>query len=94
MSVAALVLGLLAYVSVDGEEAFVAIDEATLVKCGAEVLVSTRRAVQGADLGQLRRTVEDEFRSIDEREALARAIVAKLEADTVRRFVKLGEVMV
>ncbi len=92
--VAALVPGLLAYVPVDAEETFVAIDEGTLVKCGAEVLVSTRRAVQGADLGQLRQTVEDEFRSIDEREALARAVVAKLEADTVRRFVKLGDEVV
>ena len=88
--VAALVPGLLSFVPLAGHEAFLAVDEGTLVKCGAEVLVSTRQAVPGSDLGQLRQTVETQLRQLDEREAAARAILAKLEADTLRRFVKLG----
>ena len=91
--VATLVPGLLAYVLPTQGEEFLAVDEGTLVKCGPEVLVSTRQAVRGPDLGQLRRTVEAQFRIIDEREAMARAILAKLEADTVRRFVQLGEAL-
>jgi F-type H+-transporting ATPase subunit epsilon len=83
--------GLLSFVLPAGDEEFLAVDEGTLVKCGTDVLVSSRQAVRAPDLGQLRQTVADTFRSLDEREAMARAILAKLEADTVRRFVKLGE---
>jgi F-type H+-transporting ATPase subunit epsilon len=55
--VAALVPGLLTCVLQDGQqELFFAVDEGTLVKCGPEVRVSTRRAVQGLDLGQMKRT--------------------------------------
>jgi F-type H+-transporting ATPase subunit epsilon len=89
--VAALVPGLLSFVTPDGSEAFLAVDEGILVKRGPEILVSTRQAVMGPDLGQLKHTVEAQFRRFDEREAMARAVMAKLEADTLRRFVRLGE---
>lgn len=89
--VAALVPGLLTCVLQGGQEVFFAVDEGTLVKCGPEVRVSTRQAVQGLDVGQLKQIIEAQFRILDEREAMARAVLAKLEADTVRRFVQLGE---
>ena len=89
--VAALAPGLLIYVPLSGQEEYLAVDEGTLVKCDTDVLVSTRHAVQGGDLGQLKQIIDAQFRRIDEREAMARAILSKLEADTVRRFVKLGE---
>ena len=89
--VATLVPSLLAFALPDGREVFLAVDEGVLVKCGPDVWVSARHAVQGSELGQLKQAVEAEFRTLDEREAMARAILAKLEADTVRRFVKLGE---
>ena len=82
--------GLLSFVSAAGREEFLAVDAGILVKCGSEVLVSTRHAVRGPDLGQLQHTIEAEFLRLDEREAMARAVLAKLEADTIRRFVKLG----
>jgi F-type H+-transporting ATPase subunit epsilon len=88
--VAALVPGLLSFTIDEGHEEFLAIDEGILVKCGAEVLVSTRTAVRGPDLGALRLTVEERFRHIDEREKQARAATARLEADLVRRFMELG----
>ena len=89
--VAALVPGLLSFTLDEGHEEFLAIDEGILIKCGAEVLVSTRTAVRGPDLGALRHTVEERFRHIDEREKQARAAVARLEVDLVRRFMELGE---
>lgn len=89
--VATLVPSLFAFTPQDGDEVFLAVDGGVLVKCGPDVWVSTRRAVQHSDLGQLKHAVEAQFFTLDEREATARAILAKLEADTVRRFVKLGE---
>ncbi|MCF6148295.1 MAG: F0F1 ATP synthase subunit epsilon [Candidatus Kuenenia sp.] len=88
--VSALVPGLLIYEQ-EGREVFLAVDEGILVKCGAEVLVSTRNAVRGPDLGRLKETVENKFRSIDERQKAARSAIAKLEINFVRQFIELGE---
>lgn len=88
---AALVPGLLAFENEAGDEEFLAIDEGVLVKCGAEVMVSTRNAVRGAPLGQLREAVEKQFRVLDEREQQARTVLIKLEADLVGRFIRMGE---
>lgn len=87
--VTVLVPGLLSYTASDGNEVFVAIDEGVLVKRGAEVMVSTRNAVVGADLGELRQTIEEQFRMLDEREKLARSALVRLEAGMVRRFIDL-----
>ena len=84
--VAALVPGLLSYEDDQGHEHFLAIDEGTLVKCGAEVLVSTRSAARDGDLGELRNIVEKQFEVLDDRERLARSAAARLEAGLVRRF--------
>ena len=85
----ALVPGLLAF-EMGRREEFLAIDEGVLVKAGEEVLVSTRRAVRGADLGELERTIAEQFRVLDEREKAARAVSSKLEANLVRRFMELS----
>lgn len=89
----ALVPGLLSYTPSDddGNEEFLGVDEGVLVKQADEVLVSTRRAVRGPELGTVRRTVEEEFRVVDERERTARSAMAKLEADFFHRFLELGE---
>jgi F-type H+-transporting ATPase subunit epsilon len=89
--VAALVPGLFFYTTAEGQEVFLAVDEGILVKCGAEVLVSTRNAVQGPDLGTLERTIDEQFRVLDEHEKMARTAMARLEADLVRRFMELHE---
>ena len=62
----------------------------TLVKCGDEVRVAVRGAVEGDDLGALRARVEAEFREHDEEERDARAALARLEASMIRRFRDLG----
>src|ERR1022692_997284 len=59
--VAALAPGILTYQTESDGEVFVAVDEGVLVKTGPDVLVSVRRALDGADLGQLRGLVEKEF---------------------------------
>ena len=89
--IAPLVPGLLQFSRPDGGEEFVAIDEGTLVKQGAEVLVATTNGVRGAHLGELRETVERRFLGQYDREKMARGALAKLEVNIVRRFMELGD---
>jgi F-type H+-transporting ATPase subunit epsilon len=87
--VSALAPGLLSFTGPDGQEQFLAVDEGILVKCGQQVLVSTRSAVHGPHLGALRQAVEQQFRRLDEREQQTRHALIRLEASFVRRFVSL-----
>lgn len=84
--VAALEPGILVYETAAEGEVFVAVDGGVLVKTGADVLVSVRRAMGGADLGQLRQAVEQEFLALDEHEQNVRSVLAKLETGFLRRF--------
>ena len=86
--VAALVPGILIYQAESGGEVLVAVDEGVLVKTGADVLVSVRRAIGGTDLGQLHAAVEKEFLTLDENEQSVRTAVAKLETGFLQRFAK------
>ncbi|MBN1843120.1 MAG: F0F1 ATP synthase subunit epsilon [Deltaproteobacteria bacterium] len=86
-----LVPGLFSFVTSQGVEEFLAIDEGILIKCGPEVLVSTRNAVRGPDLGKLEQTVRKSFSALDGREKAARSAFAKLEAGFIRRFMDLEE---
>lgn len=88
---AALVPGILIFVDADGVERLLAVDEGTLVKAGDEVRVSVFNAVTGADLGQLRQTVDEAFLSLDKHEREARSALARMEAGTLRGFVELEE---
>ncbi len=87
--VAALAPGLLSFERDDEKEEFLAVDEGILVKCGSEVLVSTRNAVLGPDLGELRRTIEEQFLVLDARQKMMRSAMARLETDLARRFMEL-----
>lgn len=86
---AALVPGLLSFTPMRGVEEFLAIDAGVLIKCGSEVLVSSRNAVRGPNLGQLEQTVEGSFQRLDDQETMARTAFAKLEANFIRRFIDL-----
>lgn len=86
--VSALVPGLLIYENAARRERFLAIDEGLLVKCREEVLVSTRSAAAGDDLGSLQEIIEQQFEAIDDRERTVRSAAAKLEAGLVRRFME------
>ena len=84
--VAALTPGILIYETDADGEVYVAVDEGVLVKTGADVLVSVRRAIAGTDLGQLRDAVAQEFLTLNEQEQSVRSVMAKLEAGFVRQF--------
>ena len=75
----------------DGRETVAGVDQGTLVKCGADVLISTRRAIIGSDLSSLRDTVDNSFRTLSEHEATTRTALARLEAGIIRRFIELDK---
>ncbi|MEM8829308.1 MAG: F0F1 ATP synthase subunit epsilon [Cyanobacteria bacterium P01_G01_bin.19] len=89
--VAALVPGILSFTTETEREIFVAVDEGILVKCGAEVLVSTRNAVEGEDLASLKQAVIEQFQVLDEQEKLTRSALAKFEVSMMRHFKELGD---
>jgi F-type H+-transporting ATPase subunit epsilon len=83
-----LVPGLLTYQLPDGEEAVVAVDHGVLVKVGEDVRVACERALPAPDAAAAARAVRERFVAQSEREKRARATLARLEGDVVRR---LGE---
>ena len=86
--VTALAPGVLVFQRPGKPEEYLAIDHGILVKCGPEVRVSTRNAVRGESLEQLRAEVEKQFQQREELEKQARALEAKLETDLVRRLLE------
>ena len=84
--VAALVPGILTYEAKDSGTVYVGIDQGVLVKTGAQVTVSVRRAIGGSDLGQLKDAVERDFLKLDEQERNVRSAVAKMESGLLERL--------
>ena len=84
--VAALTAGILIYETPTDGEVYVALDEGVLVKTGADVSVSVRRAMGGASLAQLRQAVEQEFNQLNAQEQDVRTVMAKLESGFLRQF--------
>ena len=87
--VTALVPGVMTFEPRGKPEEYLAIDHGILVKRGPEVSVSTRNAIRGTDLLQLKLQVERQFLERAEREKAARALEAKLEADLVRNLLEV-----
>jgi F-type H+-transporting ATPase subunit epsilon len=87
--VAALTPGILTYKTQSEGEVFVAVDEGVLVKTGADVLISVRRALAGKDLARLRDAVEKQFLTLDVQEQSVRTVMAKVETGFLRRLATL-----
>ncbi len=87
--VTALAPGLVSYATEEGEEVFLAVDEGVLVKCADDVTISTRNAVKGLSLGELKETLKDQFEKTDEHEKVVRSAMARIEAGFVRGFLEL-----
>lgn len=87
----ALVPGVLTFVDAGGRERYVAVDDGILVKCGPDVLVSVRNAVQSDVLEGLRGRVASHVRHLDDEQHRARAALARLEAGALRRLAELEE---
>ena len=85
----ALAPGLFVYVTVEGQERFLGIDEGVLVKRGAEVRVSVLDAFESDDLTSLRARVMRRFLNLDDNERAARTAIARLEAGAIRRVLEI-----
>jgi F-type H+-transporting ATPase subunit epsilon len=88
--VAALMPGILIYQTGTGSETYIAVDQGVLIKTGADVLVSVRRALSGTDLGRLRDAVEREFLALSAQDTTLRTVMTKLEAGFLRRFASMS----
>jgi F-type H+-transporting ATPase subunit epsilon len=86
--VAALVPGILVYEANGGNESYLAVDEGVLVKSGAEVLISVRRAIGGTNLRELHDAVKREFLLLEQREKEVRAAISKMQAALIGRFLE------
>lgn len=84
-----MVPGIFYTVTEDNREVYLAIGEGILLKTGSQVTLSTKNAIRGENLGNLKKQVEDEFKKINDQEREARNALQKLEADFVRRFLDL-----
>ncbi len=87
--VTALVPGVMTFEPSGKPEEYLAIDRGILVKCGEAVSVSTRNAIRGTNLAQLKTAAERQFLERADRERAARALEAKLEADLVRGLLEV-----
>ena len=87
----ALVPGILTLEHMDGQIAYYAVSEGILVKIGRQVLLSVRDAVRGETLEDLKKAVDSQFLQLIRQEQASRTALKKLEADTIRRFMELGE---
>ena len=86
--VAALVPGIFTYETDSVGDQSIAMDEGVLVKEGLQVLASVRNAIGGADLGQLRASVEKEFINLDEQEKNVRSVMEKMESGFIYNLEK------
>jgi F-type H+-transporting ATPase subunit epsilon len=85
---AVLVPGILMY-QASSTVTYVALDEGVLVKAGAHVRISVRRALTGPSLEQLQETVRSSFSVMDQRQRDVRVALAKMEAGLIGQFTRL-----
>lgn len=83
---AVLAAGVFCYQCLNEKEVFIAVDQGILVKTGAEVMISVRRAVGHADLDQLQALVKQEFLRLDEQEQRIQTTRMKLETGFLRQL--------
>jgi F-type H+-transporting ATPase subunit epsilon len=86
--VAALAPGILTYETEADGTVYLAVDEGVLVKTGADVLVSVRQAIAGADLGQLHEAVKRKFLTLNQQDRNVRDAITKMEGGFIARFVE------
>ena len=87
--VAALAPGIFTYDSAASGTVYLAVDAGVLVKAGAEVLVSVRRAIAGPDLGHLHDAVKQQFLKQNSEEASVRTALNKMEGGFVSQLLEI-----
>ena len=88
----ALVPGILMYENSGHEVKYLALDEGLLVKTGGLITIAVRNAVTGSDLGQLRQSIENELKNLEDRERDVRNTLAKLESGFIRSLEKFRQI--
>jgi len=83
--------GILAYQTAAGGTVYLAVDDGVLVKAGADVLVSVRRAIRGSDLSALHQAVKQQFSVLDAQQRAVRGAVFKMEASLVGGLVQFQQ---
>ena len=73
----------------NSEEVFFAVDKSILVKCGPDVLISTRNAVRSKDLKSLYQAIDEHFTELDEHERRAHSALVKMETYFVTHFLEI-----
>lgn len=73
----------------DEKERYFAINQGVLVKEKDLVQISSYQVVESTSLEELQKTVEENFRNLDEQEKKLSRILDKLEADTLIRLAEL-----
>ena len=73
----------------DDEDSYYAINQGVLVKEKDLVQISSYQIVGSESLDKLHKTVEENFRNLDEKEKRMNHILDKLEADTLIRLAEL-----
>lgn len=87
--VAALEPGILSYIVEGQTQQYLAHDTGVMLKNGRHVLVSVRNAISGNDLATLKKAVQTEFMTLNEKESEVRAVLARLESGFMRGFKSL-----
>jgi len=86
--VAPLVSSILILTDAKGKHTYIAIDGGTLIKKDNQVWISTPRALFDDDIEQLERHISKQWSLIKEGEEKAKTSMAKLESDTIRRYME------
>lgn len=84
-----LVPGILEIQDLQEKILYYAVNKGVLVKVGPQVMISTFQAIQGESLEALHQAVQENFIKLSEREREAQLLLAKLESDTIKRFMEL-----
>lgn len=77
---------ILAYVTAEGVETFVAVDQGVLVKHDQQVMVAVRRAFTGNDLTLLQEQINQQFLQQGEAEERQQRLQQRLESGFLKRF--------
>jgi F-type H+-transporting ATPase subunit epsilon len=87
--VAALVAGIFTYDCAARGTVYLGVDAGVLVKAGAEVLVSVRRAIAGSDLGHLHDAVKQQLMQHNTEDASVKTALNKMEGGFISRFLEI-----
>ncbi len=86
--ITALVPGIVVFQREGEGEKFAGIDQGILVKEQENVRLAVRRGVVSSRLGEIRSTVDEQYRELSKREKKAQASWARLESDFVRSIIQ------